>query len=170
LIWTPGRERKRYRRLKPGKARFLSARGRGGRLRTGEGLPGDEFGDESREEVHEWRVPVQISGLCEKRPVGKSLDRAERTASQTAGAVVFLETQFRKVDLSFADAVRQLDAGKDDFRVAEPFKAEHDVCPGLDVAIVLLDHVVQILRGRDICAPGQQALAPSSHGRSLVIL
>jgi hypothetical protein len=143
--------------LKPGKARFLSARGLGARLRTGEGLPGGEFGDESSEEVHEWRVPVQISGLCEKRTAGKSLHRGARTASQTAGAAVFLETQFRKVDLFFADAVRQLDAGNDDCREAEPFKAEHDVRPRLDVAIVLLDHVVQIRRGLDICVLGQEA-------------
>ena len=88
---------------------------------------------------------------------GKSLHRGARTASQTAGAVVFLETQFRKVDLFFADAVRQLDAGNDDCREAEPFKAEHDVRPGLDVAIVLLDHVVQIRRGPDICVLGQEA-------------
>lgn len=73
--------------------------------------------------------------------------------------MVFLETQFRKVDLSFADAVRQLAPGNDDCPVAEPFKAEHDVRPGIDVAIVLADHVVQILRGRDICVPGQQAPA-----------
>jgi hypothetical protein len=109
--------------LKPGKARFLSARGRGARLRAGEGLPGGEFGDESREEVHEWRVPVQISGLCEKRPVGKSLHRAVRRASQDGGHHGFREAQFHKVELSFADAVRRLtcmqpSAVKDEARFA----------------------------------------------------
>jgi hypothetical protein len=54
----PRRGRKRHRRLKPGKARFLSARCGGARLRTSEGVPGGEFGDEGSEEVHEWRVPV----------------------------------------------------------------------------------------------------------------
>jgi hypothetical protein len=50
-------------------------------------------------------------------------------------------TPVPQVDL-FAGAVRQLDAGNDGYRVAEPFKAEHDVRPGLDVVILLLDHVV----------------------------
>lgn len=48
----PSRERKRYRRLEPGKARFLSAHCCAVRLRTREGVPAGELGDEGREEVH----------------------------------------------------------------------------------------------------------------------
>ncbi|WP_172168234.1 hypothetical protein [Paraburkholderia elongata] len=132
-------ERKRYRRLKPGKARFYSARWRGARFRTSEGQTGGEFGDESREEVHEWRGPVQISGLCEERLAGKSPHRALRRASPNGGCSGFLKAWFRKVELSFADAVSQFDAGNDDCSVAEPFEAEHDVRAGFAVAMVLLD-------------------------------
>ena len=40
----------------------------------------------------------------------------------------------------------EFDAGDGDGRVLESLEAEHDVHPGLDVSVVLLDQVVQVFR------------------------
>lgn len=40
----------------------------------------------------------------------------------------------------------QLDAGDRNGRISEAFEAEHRIDPGLDVAMILLDQVVQVLR------------------------
>lgn len=55
--------------------------------------------------------------------------------------------------------MHQLNAGNDDGGILEPFEPEHDVDPGLDVPMILLDQVVQVLRGAKLRVLGQQAIA-----------
>jgi hypothetical protein len=56
------------------------------------------------------------------------------------------ESQAREMDLSLANAMRQLDSRVHDGRVSEAFDAEHRVDPGLDVATISLDQIVQASR------------------------
>jgi len=58
-----------------------------------------------------------------------------------------LNAQTSQCELTFADAMHQLDACKGDRRIAELLEAEHDFGPGLDISMVLLDQIVQVLRG-----------------------
>jgi hypothetical protein len=51
--------------------------------------------------------------------------------------------------------MHQLNAGNDDGDILEPFEPEHDVDPGLDVPMVLLNQVVQVLRGPKLRVVGQ---------------
>src|ERR1700716_2517914 len=54
--------------------------------------------------------------------------------------------------------MHQLNACQSDRGVPEAFEAEHDVRSGLDVAMILLDEIIQILRGSDLRILGQQAV------------
>ena len=63
-----------------------------------------------------------------------------------------------EVELSLANAVHQLDAGNRCRGAAEPFPAEHHICSGLNVSMVLLDQIVQVLRGPDLRVFRQQAI------------
>src|SRR5580692_6160583 len=55
-----------------------------------------------------------------------------------SGRSGIFEAQVREIELSFANAMRQLDARDRDRRVPETFEAEHRVDPGLDVAMILV--------------------------------
>jgi len=50
-----------------------------------------------------------------------------------------VNTQTSQCELTFADAMHQLDAGNGDRRIPEPLEAEHDLGPELDISMVLLD-------------------------------
>jgi len=54
--------------------------------------------------------------------------------------------------------VHQFDPRNRDRCTPEPFEAEHHVRPGLDVPMILLDHVVQVLRGPDLRVLRQEAI------------
>jgi hypothetical protein len=56
------------------------------------------------------------------------------------------EAHVREIELTFANAMHQFDAGDRSGCISEAFEAEHCIDPGLDVAMILLDQVVQILR------------------------
>jgi hypothetical protein len=43
------------------------------------------------------------------------------------------------IKLTFANTMHQLNAGNDDGGILEPFEPEHDVDPGFDVPMVLLN-------------------------------
>jgi hypothetical protein len=60
--------------------------------------------------------------------------------------------------LTFVDTMHQINAANDDGGILEPFEPEHDVDPGLDMPMVLLDQVVQALRGSTLGAARQQAI------------
>ncbi|KLU20398.1 hypothetical protein EOS_41875 [Caballeronia mineralivorans PML1(12)] len=65
------------------------------------------------------------------------LYRADRPTFQTAGNHVF-EAKRHKVILAFANAMHQLDFQNRSCGVPDPFKAEHHVRSGLDIAMVLV--------------------------------
>jgi hypothetical protein len=54
--------------------------------------------------------------------------------------------------------MRQLDALNRGRGAPEPFETEHHIRSGFDVAMVLLDHVVQIFRRPDLRVFRQQAI------------
>jgi hypothetical protein len=55
--------------------------------------------------------------------------------------------------------MHQLDAGNRGRGAPEPFEAEHHVRSGLDVAMVLLDQIVQVLRGPNLVSAGSRPSA-----------
>src|ERR1700692_4232880 len=63
-----------------------------------------------------------------------------------------------EVELPLANAVHQLDTSNCGRGAAEPFETAHHVRSGLDVSMVLLDQIVQVLRGPDLRALRQQAI------------
>jgi hypothetical protein len=63
-----------------------------------------------------------------------------------SGRSGIFEAQVCEIELSFANAMRQLDARDRDGRVSEAFEVEHRD-PGLDVAMILLSQVVQVVLG-----------------------
>ena len=69
-----------------------------------------------------------------------------------------LETDFSQIELALANAMHQFDAGDRCHSISEPLEAEHHVRSELDVSMVLLNHIVQILRGSDLRVFGQQAI------------
>lgn len=62
-------------------------------------------------------------------------------------------------ELAFTNAMHQRDAGNDDGGIPESFESEHDVDPGLEMPMVLLNQVIQVLRGAKLCVAKQQAIA-----------
>jgi hypothetical protein len=80
------------------------------------------------------------------------------TAFHTAGAAGILEAEFREIELAFANAMHQLDTRNRGRGAPEAFEAEHRVRSRFDVAMVLLDQVVQLLRGPDIRAFRQKTI------------
>jgi hypothetical protein len=54
--------------------------------------------------------------------------------------------------------MHQLNASNDDGGIHEPIEPEHDVDPGLDVPMVLLDQGVRVLRGSTLRVARQQAI------------
>jgi hypothetical protein len=60
------------------------------------------------------------------------------------------------MELAFANAMQQLDAGDSNGSVAKAFEPEHHVHPGFDVTMVMLDQVVQTLRGSQFRPLGKQ--------------
>ena len=58
--------------------------------------------------------------------------------------------------------MHQFDAGEGNGSAAEPFEPEHHVHPGFEVAVILLNQVIQVLRGYwrfDLFVRGQGAQA-----------
>jgi hypothetical protein len=75
-----------------------------------------------------------------------------------SGRSGILEAWLHEVEVSFANAMHELYACQSDRGVPETFEAEHDVRSGLDVPMVLLDQIIQTLRGSDRRTLGQQAV------------
>ena len=73
----------------------------------------------------------------------------------------------------FSNAMHQFDAGNGNGSITEPFESEHDVGPGFDVSVILLDSVVQVFRGSKFGVIRQQAvrlhLAHSTMRRGVAI-
>lgn len=63
--------------------------------------------------------------------------------------------------------MHQLDAGNDGGGIAEPFEPEHDIDSGLDVSMILLDHVVEVLGGSKLGVARQQSIALHFSHRSM---
>jgi len=101
---------------------------------------------------------VQIGGLEEMVQIERISYRADRTALSDGGRTDIFEAERREIELTFSNAMHQLNACERDRGVSEPFEAEHDIGPGLDVAMVLLDLVVEIFRGPDLRVLRQQAI------------
>ena len=59
-----------------------------------------------------------------------------------------------EIELTFADAMHQLDAGEDNGGAVEPLEPERHVHPRFDVSVILFDQVIQVLRGSQFRSPG----------------
>jgi len=68
------------------------------------------------------------------------------------------ETEFGQIELALANAIHQFDARDRCRGISEPFEAEYHVRSGLDVSLVLLNHIVQTRRASDLRVFGQQAI------------
>jgi hypothetical protein len=68
------------------------------------------------------------------------------------------EVERCEIELTLANAMHQLDACNRGCGAPEPLEAKHDLRPRLDVAMVLLNQVVQVLRRSDLGVRGQQAV------------
>ena len=64
------------------------------------------------------------------------------------------EVHAGEIELAFANAMHQFDAGEDNGGAAEPLEPEHHVHPRFDVAVILLNQVIQVLRGSQFRSPG----------------
>lgn len=97
-----------------------------------------------------------LDGSGANRPSGRDgSDRKDFLSSRPdstpdGGRSDIFEAELREIELTFSNAMQQLNACERDRGVPEPFEAEHDIGPGLDVAMVLLDQVVEIFRGPDL--------------------
>jgi len=56
-----------------------------------------------------------------------------------------LNAKSTQVELPFADSMHELDAANRDGCGSEAFQAKHGAKPGLDVAMILLDQIVEVL-------------------------
>jgi len=88
---------------------------------------------------------VQISAASEKRRSRRYLIERKGLRSRQPARCIF-EAHVREIELTFSNAMHQFDAGDRSGCIAKAFEAEHCIDPGRDVAMVLLDQVVQILR------------------------
>jgi hypothetical protein len=59
-----------------------------------------------------------------------------------------------EIELAFANAMHQFDAGEGNGSTAEPLSSEHHVHARFDVAVILLNQVIQVLRGSQFRSPG----------------
>jgi hypothetical protein len=50
-----------------------------------------------------------------------------------------------EIELAFANSMHQFDAGGDNGGAVEPLEPEHRVHPRFDVAVILLNQVIQVL-------------------------
>ena len=62
-----------------------------------------------------------------------------------------------EIELPLANAMHQLDARNRRRGASEPLETKHDLRPGFDVAMVLLDQVVRVLRRSNLGVRRQQA-------------
>jgi hypothetical protein len=69
-----------------------------------------------------------------------------------------LSAQSTQVELPFADAIYELDATDCDGCGREAFQAKHGAQPGLNVAMILLDQIVEVLRRAKFSRLGKPAL------------
>jgi hypothetical protein len=90
-----------------------------------------------------------------KNDVFAATSASGKDCPPNGGRSGIFEAQVREIELSFANAMCQFDARDRDGRVPETLEAEHRVDPGLDVAMILLDQVVQLLRGSQRRVLGQ---------------
>jgi hypothetical protein len=104
------------------------------------------------------RTLVQIGGLAEKFPIVMDNLAIEQDSIPDGRHSGIFDPGTGEVELPLANAVHQLDAGNRGRGAPEPFEAGHHVPSGLDVSMVLLDHVVQVLRGPDLRVLSQQAI------------
>jgi hypothetical protein len=58
-----------------------------------------------------------------------------------------------EIDLAFANATHQFDAGESNSGAAEPLEPEHHVHSRFDVAVILLNQVTQVFRGSQFRSP-----------------
>ena len=70
----------------------------------------------------------------------------EQDSIPDGGRCGVLDPESAKVELPLANAMHQLDACNRSCGAPEPLKAKHDLRPRLNVAMVLLNQVVQVLR------------------------
>src|SRR5471032_2884241 len=82
----------------------------------------------------------------------------EQDSIPDGGRCSVLEPESAEVELPLANAMHQLDARNRGRGTPETFEAEHHVRSGLDVSMVLLDQIVQVLRGPDLRALRPQAI------------
>ncbi|MGF6810795.1 hypothetical protein OKW30_005987 [Paraburkholderia sp. Clong3] len=50
-----------------------------------------------------------------------------------------------EIELAFANAMHQFDAGEGNGGAVEPLEPKHHVYPRFDVAVILLNEVIQVL-------------------------
>jgi len=84
-----------------------------------------------------------------------------------------MNTEMAQPELSFADAVHQLDASDRRRSIAELLEAEHHGDALLDVSVVLLDEVVEVFRRAQLRVGRQKTvcfqIAHSAMRRSVAI-
>src|SRR5437879_2667073 len=101
---------------------------------------------------------VLIGGPVESFRIANYILSSRQDGIPHSGCSGIFEAWLNEVELTFANAMHQLNACQSDRGVPEAFEAEHDVRSGLDVAMILLDEIIQILRGSDLRILGQQAV------------
>src|SRR5476651_2904055 len=82
----------------------------------------------------------------------------EQDSIPDGGRCSVLEPESAEVELPLANAMHQLDARNRGRGTPEPFEAEYHVRSGLDISMVLLDQIVQVLRGPDLRVLSQKAI------------
>jgi hypothetical protein len=91
------------------------------------------------------QAPVQTDSIGELVPTNQASSLSSDDRIPDGGGGGIFEEQAVQAKLPRANAVHQLNACKGGRRAPEAFESQHRVCSGLDVAMVLLDHIVQIL-------------------------
>src|SRR3979490_1449576 len=93
---------------------------------------------------------MQIASSAETLLINMDALSIEKDSIPDGGRCGVLEPESAEVELRFANAMHQLDSRNRGRGTPEPFEAEHHVCSGLDVSMVLFYQVVQVLRGPDL--------------------
>lgn len=88
----------------------------------------------------------------------KDILSSRQDSTPDGGRSGIFEAKLREIELTFSNTMHQLNASERDRGVPEQFEAEHDIGPGLDVAMILLDQVVEIFRAPDLRVLRQQAI------------
>lgn len=81
--------------------------------------------------------------------------RQDRTPGRKRNEI--LEVELREVKLTFASSLHQFDARQRNRCAPETFETKHDICPALDVAMVLFDQIIEVFRRSNLCIFTQQA-------------